>query len=85
MDHEFNANAASALDHGWRVRDVITGLAVDVLPGFPDFSIPDGTIIPTESYNNNTVFGRALPSHRGPDLEVQSEHPGAVQQRRAHQ
>ena len=41
---EFNANATSATNHGWRVRDTITNLFVDVPPGFADFAIP----MPTE-------------------------------------
>lgn len=58
MAEEFDANAASARDHAWRVRDAVTGLTVDVRPGFPDFSIPDNTTLPVTVYNNNTVFGR---------------------------
>ncbi len=57
---EFDSNAAMAVDHGWRVRDAVTNLYVDILPGFPDFSIPDGsTTAPATDYSQNTVFGRA--------------------------
>jgi len=56
--YEFDANATEALDHGWRVRDSVTGNYVDVLPGFTDFTIPDETTAPITSYANNTVFGR---------------------------
>lgn len=54
---EFNANATEALDHGWQVRDVATGLQVDVLPGFTGFSIPGNNDAVT-GYNNHMVFGR---------------------------
>ena len=56
---EFNADASSAVNHAWRVRDTTTGLQVDVLPGFSDFSIPDGsTTLPIAGYAGHTVFGR---------------------------
>src|SRR4051794_23404532 len=57
---EFNANAASAINHRWRVRDLITGLYVDVLPGFSDFTIPNSTTVPATDYSHNTVFGRVF-------------------------
>jgi subtilisin-like proprotein convertase family protein len=56
--NEFNANATEAIDHGWRVRDSVTGNFVDVLPGFTDFTIPNQTTVPATSYANHTVFGR---------------------------
>ena len=56
--YEFDANATEALDHGWRVRDSVTGNYVDVLPGFTDFTIPNQTTAPVTGYANNTVFGR---------------------------
>ena len=56
---EFNADASTAVNHAWRIRDVTTGLQLDVLPGFTDFSIPDGsTTLPVAGYVNHTVFGR---------------------------
>ncbi len=55
---EFNANATEAINHGWRVRDSVTGNFVDVLPGFTDFTIPNETTQPETSYAGNTVFGR---------------------------
>ncbi len=56
---EFDALATTAADHAWRVRDTLTGLYVDVLPGFADFSIPDGsTPVPVTDYSNHTAFGR---------------------------
>ena len=58
MLNEFNANATDAINHGWRVRDSVTGNFVDVLPGFTDFTIPNATTEPVTSYANNTVFGR---------------------------
>ncbi len=59
MATEFNADASSAVDHAWRIRDVTTGLQLDVLPGFADFSIPDGSsTFPVAGYDNHTVFGR---------------------------
>jgi subtilisin-like proprotein convertase family protein len=77
MSQEFNARADSALDHGWRVRDKVTGLAVDVRPGFPDFVIPDGNPnVPVETYSDNTVFGRLYRSAEdqswryGPNVQV---------------
>ena len=56
--NEFDANATEAIDHGWRVRDSVTGNFIDVLPGFTDFTIPDGTTVPATNCANNTVFGR---------------------------
>ena len=77
LTQEFDANAASAANHAWRVRDKTTGLTVDVLPGFPDFVIPDGgTTIPVTAYSNNTVFGRVYRSTEdvgwkyGPNTQV---------------
>jgi subtilisin-like proprotein convertase family protein len=59
VPQEFDAPATLTVDHGWRVRDAVTGSYVDVLPGFPDFTIPDGsTTVPVEAYEQNTVFGR---------------------------
>ena len=56
---EFDLGAPTALNHAWRVRDATTGFHVDVLPGFPDFVIPDGsTTVPVTAYSSNTVFGR---------------------------
>ncbi len=56
---EFDLGAATAANHAWRVRDATTGFHVDVLPGFPDFVIPDGsTTVPVTAYSSNTVFGR---------------------------
>ena len=55
---EFNANATEAVNHGWRVRDSITGNFVDVLPGFTDFTIPNENTLPVAGYANHTVFGR---------------------------
>ena len=56
---EFDFGAPTAVNHAWRVRDATTGFHVDVLPGFPDFVIPDGsTTVPVTAYSNNTVFGR---------------------------
>lgn len=60
---EFDADASTAVNHAWRVRDVTTGLHVDVLPGFDGFSIPDGsTTTPVAGYANHTVFGRLFRS-----------------------
>lgn len=74
---EFNADASSAVAHAWRVRDATTGLHVDVLPGFADFSIPDGsTTLPVAGYTNHTVFGRLYRSTEnagwtfGPNTQV---------------
>lgn len=55
---EFNAKATEAVDHGWRVRDSVTGSFVDVLPGFTDFTIPGQITHPVTGYENHTVFGR---------------------------
>jgi len=77
MAQEFNARADSALDHGWRVRDKVSGLSVDVQPGFPDFVIPDGNPnVPVAAYSDNTVFGRVYRSAEdqswryGPNAQV---------------
>jgi hypothetical protein len=74
---EFDAPASSAVNHAWRVRDATTGLQVDVLPGFADFSIPDGSAnLPVAGYANHTVFGRLYRSSEdagwtfGPNTQV---------------
>ncbi len=59
LAQEFDGRATAAVNHAWRVRDATTGAYVDVLPGFPDFSIPDGnTTVPVTAYDNHSVFGR---------------------------
>ena len=55
---EFNANAAEAINHGWRVKDSVTGNFVDIWPGFTDFTIPSANTNPVTGYANHTVFGR---------------------------
>ncbi|MEO8445827.1 MAG: thrombospondin type 3 repeat-containing protein [Gammaproteobacteria bacterium] len=77
MGTEFDADASTAVNHAWRVRDATTGLQVDVLPGFADFSIPDGSITqPVAGYTNHTVFGRLYRSSEnagwtfGPNVQV---------------
>jgi hypothetical protein len=74
---EFNAPASSALNHAWRVRDSVSGLYVDVLPGFTDFSIPTSDeTVPIAGYDNNTAFGRRYRSTedhgwtQGPNTQV---------------
>ena len=73
---EFNANATTAINHGWRVRDSVTGNFVDVLPGFDGFTIPNETTVEETSYANNTVFGRLFKSTEtsawtfGPNTQV---------------
>lgn len=58
MSSEFNAPANSAVNHSWRISDTSTGLNVEILPGFTDFTIPDANTLPVTGYANNTVFGR---------------------------
>ena len=76
MSNEFNAPATAAIDHGWRVRDSVTGNFVDVLPGFTDFTIPTQTTVPVTGYANHTVFGRLYKSTEtsawtfGPNTQV---------------
>ncbi|MCK6372297.1 MAG: hypothetical protein L6Q83_13420 [Gammaproteobacteria bacterium] len=61
LAQEFDAPATAAVNHAWRVRDVTSGAYVDVLPGFPDFNIPDGsTTIPVTAYDQHMVFGRVF-------------------------
>lgn len=74
---EFDRNASTAAGHGWRVRDAATNLHVDLLPGFSDFSIPDGSVtVPVTDYAQNTVFGRLYRSTEdtgwtyGPNTQV---------------
>ena len=56
---EFDLGATAAVNHGWRVRNAVSNLSVDLLPGFSGFSIPGaGTTIPATDYLRNTVFGR---------------------------
>ncbi|MGH7146639.1 MAG: fibronectin type III domain-containing protein, partial [Nitrospiraceae bacterium] len=74
--NEFDANATEAINHGWRVRDSVTGNFVTVLPGFSDFTIPNETTQPATSYANNSVFGRLFKSSEdtgwtyGPNTQV---------------
>jgi subtilisin-like proprotein convertase family protein len=76
MTQEFDAAATTAVNHAWRVRDGSTGLTVDVLPGFPDFSIPASTTVPVTEYSHNTAFGRLYRSSEdrgwtyGPNTQV---------------
>ncbi len=56
---EFNRQATDATTHNWRIRDTVTNLYVDMLPGFSGFTVPDGsTNISVIDYSQNTVFGR---------------------------
>jgi hypothetical protein len=56
---EFDALASTAANHAWRARDASTGLYVDVLPGFSDFTVPDSSSqSPVVGYAEHTVFGR---------------------------
>lgn len=55
---EFDSNATVALNHGWRVRNAITNLYVDLLPGFSGFTIPAGAILAVTDFSQNTFFGR---------------------------
>jgi subtilisin-like proprotein convertase family protein len=77
LPNEFDLNAASAPNHAWRVRDSTSGLYVDLLPGFPDFTIPDGSSnVPVVAYDHSTVFGRRYQSAEdtgwtyGPNTQV---------------
>lgn len=74
---EFNGNATQALNHGWRVKDSITGNYIDIYPGFTDFTIPgNNETVPVTGYANNTVFGRLYKSSEdvgwtyGPNTQV---------------
>ncbi len=59
LPQEFNAEAASANNHQWQVRNTTTGLTVSVLPGFADFTIPDRNANQSiTAFERNTVFGR---------------------------
>ncbi len=74
--NEFNANATEAINHGWRVRDSVTGNFVDVWPGFTDFTIPGDNNLAVSNYASNTVFGRLYKSSEdvgwtyGPNAQV---------------
>lgn len=74
--NEFDADATEAINHGWRVRDSVTGNYVDVLPGFTDFTITGETTAPVTGYVNHTVFGRLLKTSEdggwtyGPNTQV---------------
>lgn len=77
LSQEFDGRATAAVNHAWRVRDATTGAYVDVLPGFPDFSIPDGnTTVPVTAYDQHSVFGRLYRSSEdtgwtyGPNTQV---------------
>lgn len=73
---EFDLGAATAAAHAWRAKDSVTGLYVDVLPGFTDFAIPDSTTVPVSAYANNTAFGRRYRANEdsgwtyGPNTQV---------------
>lgn len=77
MNAEFKVAATTALNHNWRMRNTQTGLTVDVLPGFADFTIPNAnTAAPVTTYDRNTVFGRAYRATEdvgwtvGPNVQV---------------
>jgi len=61
--NEFNSGVTAADNHQWRVRDTATGLSVDVLPGFTDFTIPDMANKALPDFNQNTIFGRLYKSN----------------------
>ncbi len=73
---EFNRKASDATNHTWRVRDILSSIYVDILPGFPGFSIPGGSTIPVSDYSKNTVFGRLYKGSEdggwiyGPNIQV---------------
>lgn len=60
---EFNSGVTAVDNHQWRVRDTVTGLSVDVLPGFTDFTIPDMPNKALPDFNQNTIFGRLYKSN----------------------
>jgi len=40
FDNRVRPQCSHIADHAWRVRDTVTGMYVDVLPGFTNFTIP---------------------------------------------
>lgn len=73
---EFNQSVTAVDSHRWRVRDAITGMSVDLLPGFTDFTIPDANNQPLFDYSQNTIFSRLFNSSEdetwayGPNTQV---------------
>lgn len=55
---EFNRSAASAVNHGWSVRDTVTGDEITINFDNGANQLPGG-VIPETNYVNNLVFGRA--------------------------
>ena len=55
--NEFDAPANSAVNHGWQVRDAVTGDAVRIVFDNGVGNVP-GEVIPETEFINNNVFGR---------------------------
>jgi hypothetical protein len=77
LPQEFNAEATSASNHQWQVRNTVTGLTMSVLPGFADFTIPDNNANQSiTAFERNTVFGRRYKAAEdvgwtvGPNVQV---------------
>lgn len=54
---EFNRSATDAVNHGWEVRDTVTGDRVTIDFDDGTFSLP-GTVVPETDYAQNGVYGR---------------------------
>ena len=56
-EREFTAAATAAVDHGWEVRDSVTGDRVTIDFDDGTFTLP-GVVIPETQYAQNVVYGR---------------------------
>ncbi len=59
--NEFSLDATAAVDHGWEVRDSVTGDRITIAFDDGTFTVP-GQVIPETDYENNKVFGRQYSS-----------------------
>lgn len=57
MTNEFSLSATAAVNHGWEVRDSVTGDSVTIDFDDGSFNI-GGTVVPETTYQQNKVFGR---------------------------
>ncbi|MEM9562764.1 MAG: hypothetical protein AAGA93_09120 [Actinomycetota bacterium] len=59
---EFSSPATAAVDHGWEVRDSVTGDRVTIAFDDGTFTLP-GQVIPETDYVENRVYGRQYDSN----------------------
>ena len=54
---EFSTRATTAVDHGWEIRDAVTGDRITIDFDDGTFALP-GEVVPETQYVNNSVYGR---------------------------